>query len=402
MDTDDSFSVAESGLRRAVQLLEESPGLAGEAELPAVGEAGCREEAVLERLAPFVLSGATALGAPGFFAHMDPPTPWISWAMAMWNARLNQNLLHPEVSPVARRVERLVIDWFAPRFGMDGGQMVPGSTVANLTAIWAAREVAGVTEVVASTAAHVSVAKAAHLLGLRLRQVPDFEPATLGDLTRSALVMTAGTTATGMIEPLGAGAGAAWRHVDAAWAGPLYLSARHAGLLAGIDHADSVAISAHKWLFQPKESALVLFARAEKAEAALSFGGAYLAAPNVGLLGSHGAAAVPLYATLLAWGREGLVTRIDRCMELAAELAERIAAEPAFELRGAPMSGVVVWRPRGADPELVRRGMEGAFVSLVRLEGEVWWRSVAANPMAEPAVVIEAAKRAVEAVSAGG
>jgi len=35
------------------------------------------------------------------YAHMDPPTPWITWAIGLWNARLNQNLLHTATSPFA-------------------------------------------------------------------------------------------------------------------------------------------------------------------------------------------------------------------------------------------------------------------------------------------------------------
>jgi hypothetical protein len=43
-------------------------------------------------------------------------------------------------------------------------------------------------------------------------------------MTRTVLVLTAGTVATGAIDPLDAGTGAAWRHVDVAWAGPLRLT----------------------------------------------------------------------------------------------------------------------------------------------------------------------------------
>jgi glutamate/tyrosine decarboxylase-like PLP-dependent enzyme len=81
----------------------------------------------------------------------------------------------------------------------------------------------------------------------------------LGNLKRACLVLTAGTTSVGAVDPLDTIGQAAWTHVDAAWAGPLRLSERHAEVLAGIERADSVAISAHKWLFQPKESALILF-----------------------------------------------------------------------------------------------------------------------------------------------
>ena len=56
---------------------------------------GAGELAALERLAASVVGGARRLGAPGFLAHMDPPTPWVAWAGAQWAAALNQNLLHP-------------------------------------------------------------------------------------------------------------------------------------------------------------------------------------------------------------------------------------------------------------------------------------------------------------------
>lgn len=225
-------------------------------------------------------------------AHMDPPTPWITWATALWNASLNQNLLHPATAPIARDIEKRVVDWLAPLFGMDGGHLVPGSTLANLTALWAARECAGGDEVAYAETGHLSVAKAAHILGLRARPLPcgptgALLPDSLPiDLSKTALVLTAGATSTGAINDLSLAGRAAWTHVDAAWAGPLRLSSTYAPLLAGIEHADSVAISAHKWVLQPKESALVFFRGAARAHAAISFGGAYLATPNVGVLGS--------------------------------------------------------------------------------------------------------------------
>jgi L-2,4-diaminobutyrate decarboxylase len=62
-------------------------------------------------LAGHLLGEATRLGSSTAFAHMDPPTPRITWAMALWNATLNQNLLHESMSPFATRAEGLVIDW---------------------------------------------------------------------------------------------------------------------------------------------------------------------------------------------------------------------------------------------------------------------------------------------------
>ena len=258
-------------------------------ELP---ERGVGDVATLHALAPHALGRAARLGAPIALAHLDPPTAAVGQAATWWNATLNQNLLHPDTAPFARAAEALAVRWLAPAFGMGGGHVVPGSTVANLTAIWAAREARGARRVVASEAAHLSVRKAAHILGLHFEAVPidargTLDADALPDLAGACLVLTASTTSVGAVDPLGLRGRAAWTHVDAA-------------ALDGIEGADSVADSAHKWLFQPKESALVLFHDAEEAHGAISFGGAYLAAPNVGLLSSHGAVAVPLLATLLA------------------------------------------------------------------------------------------------------
>ena len=176
------------------------------------------------------------------------------------------------------------------------------------------------------------------------------------------------------------------------------LSAKHQHLLKGIDRADSVSVSGHKWLFQPKESAMVLFSDTEASHRAVSFGGSYLAVPNVGVLGSHGShAAVGLTATALAWGKEGIASRVDRCMDLADELAEYIRDDPRFELRHEPSTGVVLWRPTAQEADDVLERLAGDAISKATLDGEVWFRSVAANPMADPKKVMTRVRSAMGA-----
>ncbi|HZF79163.1 MAG TPA: pyridoxal-dependent decarboxylase, partial [Rubrivivax sp.] len=407
---DPEFSFNAVGLARAVELLRSASHASDSAALPTDWPAtGMGSLAALEQLAPHVVGGAAGLGVPTAFAHMDPPTPWVTWAASLWNASLNQNLLHPATAPVARDIEARVLAWLAPSYGMDGGHLTPGSTLANLTALWAARECAGVKEVLASQSAHLSVQKAAHLLGLRFRSLPVDDVGALrvdalgsvggsSDLSRSVLVLTAGTTSTGAVDPLSLAGRAAWTHVDAAWAGPLRLSPKHANRLAGIEEADSVAVSAHKWLFQPKESALVLFRDSARAHAAISFGGAYLATPNVGLLGSHGAAAVLLMATLMAWGREGLAARVDHCMALAQQWAEVIGGDARLMLHSRPATGVVLWRP--VDETLFNHLLSclpPGSASITVLEGTRWFRNVAANPNADVHLLATALMQTLDA-----
>lgn len=189
------------------------------------------------------------------------------------------------------------------------------------------------------------------------------------DLTQTALVLTAGTISTGAIDPLYLTGRAVWTHIDAAWAGPLRLT-NHGRQLNGVELADSVAVSAHKWLFQPKESAFVFFRDVEKAHAAITFDGAYLAFPNVGVLGSHAAVAVPLLATLLAWGRQGISSRIEDCMDVAEKLKGFIQTDPRLTLYAEPETGIVVWRLEDCEKfDSVLRQLPAGAVSTTTIAG---------------------------------
>lgn len=385
---DASFDPDREALHRALDALL-APGIdAANPEFGAVlPEDGIGEVKALDILAPVVIGGARRLNAETAFAHMDPPTPWVTWATSLWNAALNQNLLHPDVAPAAREIEDRVIRWLAPCFGMNGGHMTPGSTVANLTALWAARELRGIRRVVASKAAHLSVAKSAHILGLdyvdvETDEVGQIDHARLpADLSASAVVLTAGTTSAGALDKLCRPENVAWLHIDAAWAGPLRLSRTHREKLEGIDAADSVAVSAHKWMFQPKESGMIFFRDAVAAHDAVSFGSAYLAVPNIGVLGSRGANAIPLFALLLSWGRRGLEQRIDQAMSLADRLHDFLIERPDTRLYSPNASGVILWRGGGNSDtsELIKRLPTGS-ASVTTVGGENWIRHVAANP----------------------
>ena len=139
----------------------------------------------------------------------------------------------------------------------------------------------------------------------------------------------------------------------------------------------------------------MMFRDSAAAHEAISYGGGYLAAPNVGLLGSHGASALPLALTLLAWGREGTARRIDDCMALSRRLAERVQAEARLELFGPSVTGVVLWRAAGLPAAEVQARLKGAFVSLSTVHAETWLRSVAANPNADPDLVVDAVLEAL-------
>ena len=357
-------------------------------------ESGMEASQVLEQMASGVLETSAQLHHPGFMAHMDPPTPSVAWTAALWQAALNQNLLHPDVAPKARLLSERVVAWIAPFFGMRGGHFVPGSSISNLTALWAARELKGVKKVAASKMAHLSVRKAADILGLEYQAMETdrqhrWTPDADSDWNDTAVFLTAGTVATGAIDALNPMPKAPWIHIDAAWAGPMRFSHQHASRLAGIETADSVGFSAHKWMYQPKGAALILFKEAESAHQAMSYGGGYLSAPNIGLIGSAPASALPLAATLLHWGREGLAEHIDSDMAKAERLKNLVDEHPDFELWGPSQTGIVVWKHKTIPASEVRSRLKQAWVSLTDIEGDMWLRSVAANPGADPEFVFQ-------------
>lgn len=107
MQTSDSSFSTHDGLNKALELLA-SPRRDA-VDLPfTLPESGLGEMRALEMLSGHVLDKAAQLGSPTSLAHMDPPTPWITWAMALWNASRNQNMLHEATSPFATQAEALV------------------------------------------------------------------------------------------------------------------------------------------------------------------------------------------------------------------------------------------------------------------------------------------------------
>jgi len=187
----------------------------------------------------------------------------------------------------------------------------------------------------------------------------------------AALVLTAGTTSEGAIDSFSSIGKFAWTHIDAAWAGALRFSSRHADALAGIEQADSVAVSAHKWLYQPKECGVLMFRHVEPANEVLSVNGAYLASANIGLLGSHGATAIP----------DGLAQRIDTAMHNADKLRQFLLQQNKVQVFGENDCGVVLWcSSQKSVAQLIETLPKGA-ASTTNINGKAWVRHVSANPM---------------------
>jgi len=145
--------------------------------------------------------------------------------------------------------------------------------------------------------------------------------------------------------------------VDAAFGLFAALGERSAHLVRGIDRADSIAADGHKWLNVPYESGFALVREPARLGTAFGMpGAAYLPGPGdpaggYGLYGpesSRRARALPIWATLAAYGRAGYRAMVDRHLELAQRLARRVDEAPDLERLAEVPLCIVCFRARPA------------------------------------------------------
>jgi aromatic-L-amino-acid/L-tryptophan decarboxylase len=186
------------------------------------------------------------------------------------------------------QVELVAIDWLREMCGLPetaGGLFVSGGSMANLTALAAARRAtlggrSDAAVIYFSDQTHNSIEKGLRVLGFareQIRELPsdDFFRLPVESLSRAVaedrangkrpfcVVANAGTTNTGAVDPLDQLADLCrrenlWLHVDGAYGAAACLSERGRKLLAGIERADSLSLDPHKWLFQPFEIGCLL------------------------------------------------------------------------------------------------------------------------------------------------
>jgi L-2,4-diaminobutyrate decarboxylase len=369
-------------------------------------EHGIGATAALRELTALLATGSVDPGHPWCAAHLHGPTLAVAAAADLVAGVLNPSMDSWDQAPAASELEREVTAALArlcfPAAGAPDAVITSGGTESNLVGLLLARE-HGHTRVVCGQNAHHSVARATWLLGLPAPRVVAAERGRLraGDLDLAGgevVVATAGTTDTGAIDPLpevarAARAAGAWLHVDASYGGAALLSDRLAARLAGLDQADSVAVDLHKFGWQPI-AAGVLATRA--AITALHVRADYLNADDdteaglPDLLGrslrtSRRPDCLKIAVTLRAVGRQGIARLVERCCELAGQVADEVERHPGLELWGRPeLSTVLVGLRRGDVAAVRRRLLEDgtAVVGRATVDGRVWLKLTLLNPAA--------------------
>ncbi|GGM73408.1 aspartate aminotransferase family protein [Dactylosporangium sucinum] len=358
-------------------------------------ETGRGTAAAVEELLRVGTATATASAGPRFFHFViggsTPAALAADWVVSL----LDQNAFVKASSRFADAAERVALDWLRQLFGLPegwGGALTASATFANVAGLtlathwWAERHgadlaadgLAGLPRmpVLATGLLHPSARKALQLIGHGKDTAEVFAgPAALGRRLAAlggapaVIIATAGEPNAGAFDPLAdladlAASHGAWLHVDGAFGLFAALSPRTAHLTAGVERADSVAADAHKWLNVPYESGFVLVRDPSRLGAAFGMPGApYLPGPDdprggFGLLGpesSRRARALPIWATLAAYGRDGYRAMVERHCDLAGYLAAVVDAAPDLErLADVPLNVVCFrYRPPGlSEPAL--------------------------------------------------
>jgi glutamate/tyrosine decarboxylase-like PLP-dependent enzyme len=230
----------------------------------------------------------------------------------------------------------------------------------------------------ASDQIHMSIPKAADILGLGRQQVrlvecddrfrmnvPSLRARIVKDLESGmkpfCVVGSAGTVNTGAVDPLSEIATLAkefdlWFHVDGAYGALAAMDETKRPFFRGLELADSVSLDPHKWLYVPIDSGCLLFRDEARARAAFSFDEAdYIkvheqnvdesfAFWNYGPELSRRFRALKIWLTLRYYGTRRIAGAISEDNALAAYLAQAIEQTDDFEILAAPELSICCFR----------------------------------------------------------
>jgi glutamate/tyrosine decarboxylase-like PLP-dependent enzyme len=332
---------------------------------------------------------------------LKPPHP-VAVAGYLAAMTINPNNHALDAGPATGAMEKEVVGDLAAMFGLPAeslGHLTSSGTIANLEALWVARQLAPGRAVAHSQDAHYTHARMCEVLGVENVPVPAdaagrMDLDALEDLLATGkvgtVVLTAGTTGLGVVDPIAEALALRDRygvrlHVDAAYGGFFTLLATDedgakllgpdtAARLRAVAACDSVVVDPHKHGLQPYGCGAVLFRD-----------------PTVGVLYRHdspytyftsdelhlgeislecsraGAAAGALWLTLRALplqAEDGLGPIVASGLRAARAWAELLDASDEFRLYQPPELDILTFWPRPGSPSC--SGVDAASAALLR------------------------------------
>jgi glutamate/tyrosine decarboxylase-like PLP-dependent enzyme len=344
-----------------------------------------------------VVANARHNGHPRMFGYVQSSGSFAGAIGDLLASALNQNVTSWRSAPSATTVEHQVIAWLKEMVGFDAGGtgvLLSGGSFANFTALAAALRssttidlnhlgvgaLPGKPRIYTSTMTHMSIAKAASLLGLGKDAIVALpiddkfrmDPQALADqiaADRAAghhlicAVATAGDVNTGAIDPLDAiadvcAANTLWLHVDGSYGALAAQSPRVAGAMRGLGRADSLSLDPHKWLYAPVDAGCLLVRDGAALRRAFSEGADYIDVVADRTMSDfaywdHGPELSRRFRALKIWfilkihGARAIQQAIDANIDAAQHLARAVEQSSDFELLAPAPLSIVCFRYRG-------------------------------------------------------
>jgi glutamate/tyrosine decarboxylase-like PLP-dependent enzyme len=343
---------------------------------PEFTEEGRDPASVLDYVGACVEAPGFATTSPRFMAYIPGGGVPYSAFGDLIAATSNKYSGFASASPGAVRIENACVAWLASIIGYPhdaAGTLTSGGSIANLTAVVAAREARdaeGGGAIYVTRFAHYCMDKALHIAG-RARSpkriiptdenyrmsIEALEQALEEDRANGVrpwiVIASAGTVDTGAIDPLPEIAElcrryGAWLHVDGAYGGLFALCDEGKALLRGIDQADSVALDPHKTLFLPYGTGAVVVRDGRILQEAFSASGEYLRPLGESEVGPSPTDLSPELTRHFRALRLWLPLQIAGVAAFRAAQAEKLALARYFHTRLAEMEGF----DPGPEPQL--------------------------------------------------
>ena len=391
------------------------PGRLRDALPAAPPEAAEPMDAIWADLQSHVMPGITHWQHPRFFAYFPANAAPPSILAEFVTATIAPQCMLWQTSPAATELETHTLDWLRQALGLPGafqGVIQDSASSATLAAVLVMRERAlgwqgnrrglagqGQTRIYTAAEAHSSVERAAWIAGIggdNLVRLPGqgarraIDPQALRaaiDADRAAghlpagLIACSGATGTGAcddLRPLLAVARDAglYTHVDAAWAGSAMICPEFRFLWDGVEDADSLVMNPHKWLGAQFDCAAHFLRAPDDLVRTLAIRPEYLKTHGADGVIDYSEWSVPLgrrFRALKLWfllrfyGLEGLRAMLRDHVRWAGALAERLRADPRFEIVTEPVLSLFTFRLSGADDDT-----QLAFLARVNDDGRIY------------------------------
>lgn len=348
----------------------------------------------ISELARQCLERGQNLHHPHYVGHQVAASVPLAALFELVGSVTNQGMAIFEMGPFSTAVEHAVVAAVGEQLGFQpgtfSGLVTSGGSLANLTALLTARNVAlgdswtaglvgrhPAPVIVAHADIHYSVTRSAGILGLGTDNIhrADLDQNRRMDANRLddqlarlrssgtpiiAVASAACATPIGAFDPLIEIAAVCrrhevWLHVDAAHGGAAAFSAKHRHLVAGLAEADSVICDAHKMLFVPALAAMVFYRDRAHRFAAFHQEAPYLYDPIAPLLAEYDCGLVTIECTKRAaafglWGIWSLFGSqlfgdlVDVTFDLAQQLHALLTAADDFEPLHQPECNIVAFR----------------------------------------------------------